>query len=409
MSFLMRRINICRCILSAVFCFWLQTTFAANFNKVSLGQGKADLITVEGQLEFGDEAKFINLAINSPQALVAFQSNGGNLIAGIEIGKAIRLKGFGTLVPDNVKCASACALAWLGGRVRWMGKTAGVGFHAATVDNGGHVNISSAANALVGAYLNQLGLPNSAVVYITSAPPEEVTWLNFEEARQMGIDVQSYQEAKSVPSLKRTVPSPTLPAPSASIAIHRVFDISREGSQIGTTTVDFSRRGEMSNIKIVTHISVKVLLMNAYQYEHQETASFRDNQLISFSSTTDDNGTNHQIAAHESSGRILMKVDGDETEVPKAIYPAITFSPLISSKSQLFDPNNGKRLYTVSEGLGMDFVTVHGVQQELNHIKLSGQFDRDLWFDRDGLVKMSMIGSDHSRITSELRRSSAER
>lgn len=89
-------------------------------------------------------------------------------------GQAIHLKGFATLVPDGVQCASACALAWLGGIPRLMGETAKVGFHAVYTSNGGQPAISSAGNALVGAYLNQLGLPTSAVLYITSPPPQGI-------------------------------------------------------------------------------------------------------------------------------------------------------------------------------------------------------------------------------------------
>jgi hypothetical protein len=57
------------------------------------------------------------------------------LVAGIDIGKAIRLKDFETAVVSNKNsktiCASACALAWLGGTRRFMSATARIGFHAA--------------------------------------------------------------------------------------------------------------------------------------------------------------------------------------------------------------------------------------------------------------------------------------
>jgi hypothetical protein len=164
-------------------------TWAAEFSKTST-TGGPDLIAIVGDFAFGDEKKFIDTALSSQNALVVFQSPGGNLVAGIEIGKAIHLKGFATLVPDDVQCASACALAWLGGRIRFMSDTARVGFHAVYESNDGQTIISSAGNALVGAYLNQLGLPTSAVVYITGAPPEGMQWLNFADAQRFGIDVQ---------------------------------------------------------------------------------------------------------------------------------------------------------------------------------------------------------------------------
>ncbi|PVE20611.1 hypothetical protein DC522_31365 [Microvirga sp. KLBC 81] len=68
------------------------------------------LITVEGELQYGDGDIFKQKVFLVEEALVLFNSVGGNLIAGIEIGKAIRLKVFDTVVPDEMLCASACAL-----------------------------------------------------------------------------------------------------------------------------------------------------------------------------------------------------------------------------------------------------------------------------------------------------------
>ena len=76
-----------------------------------------------------------------------------------------------------------------------MSETANVGFHAVYVKAEGQAAVSSAGNALVGAYLSQLNLPNSAIVYITDAPPDGMQWRNFVDARQYGIDVQPFNLA----------------------------------------------------------------------------------------------------------------------------------------------------------------------------------------------------------------------
>jgi hypothetical protein len=73
----------------------------------------------------------------------------------LNIGSAIRRMGFDTLVLSNKTCASACALIWLAGHYRWAGPKAAIGFHAIYYGDG---NISSGGNALVGAYLRDLGL-----------------------------------------------------------------------------------------------------------------------------------------------------------------------------------------------------------------------------------------------------------
>lgn len=169
----------------------LTTTAALPAKAAKVDVKKEDgfsVILIDGDLVLGDEKKFADAAISSADALVVMGSNGGNLFSGIEIGKAIRLKGFTTLVPDHTRCASACALAWLGGRIRAMGTTAEVGFHAAyDADDG---KVTSSGNALVGAYLSQLGLPSTAVVYITEPPPNSIRWLTASDAAKYGIDVK---------------------------------------------------------------------------------------------------------------------------------------------------------------------------------------------------------------------------
>ena len=186
-------------------------TWAAEITKTASPTREGwDVIVIDGDFALGDEKKFINIALGSENALVVFRSPGGNLIAGIEIGKAIHLKGFSTGVPDGVECASACALAWLGGRVRFMSETARVGFHAVFTD----VGVSSAGNALVGAYLNQLALPESAVVYITDTSPENMQWLSFADAQRVGINVEEVKPT--------TAPSPQ--PPTSNVVTKRIKD-----------------------------------------------------------------------------------------------------------------------------------------------------------------------------------------
>jgi hypothetical protein len=145
-------------------------------------------VTVEGRLIAEDAANMKMKIGPYSQAIVEFKSEGGSLTAGIQIGEMIRLKNFTTLVPDNSRCSSACALAWLGGTQRFLGDNAEIGFHAAYDETTGQE--TGVGNALVGAYLARIGLPYSAVVYITQAAPSSMTWLNLKDAEQQGIDVK---------------------------------------------------------------------------------------------------------------------------------------------------------------------------------------------------------------------------
>jgi hypothetical protein len=171
------------------------------------------MITLSGEMEQSDVEQFRAAAATYPKAFIAFQSPGGSLSAGIDIGLQIRLRNYTTLVPTGVQCASACALAWLGGTKRLMGPGARIGFHAASVS--GQATETGEGNALLGAYLNKLGLPDRAVGYITHAHPNEITWLTTADAERKGIDVSLFEapgeETGQVP------PAPPSPAPPPSI------------------------------------------------------------------------------------------------------------------------------------------------------------------------------------------------
>ena len=96
-----------------------------------------------------------------------------------------------------VVCASACTIV-LGAVPRdriCLTPNASLGFHAAyDRDTGQETGLG---NALVGAYLSRIGLPYSAVAYITSASPDSMSWLSLSDAKERGIDVSLFELANN--------------------------------------------------------------------------------------------------------------------------------------------------------------------------------------------------------------------
>jgi hypothetical protein len=180
---------------------------AATISSAPLPNSDIFVIGVDGPMLPGDYEQFRRVAVLHPKAVVRFNSDGGNLLAGIEIGKLIRLRNFGTLVVSNQRCASACALAWLGGTVRFMGATALIGFHAGYDATSGQE--TGVANAVIGVYLNEIGLSYNAAIYITRAAPDAITWLNVADARRLGIDVSVLNGAPALGASQPSAPPPS--------------------------------------------------------------------------------------------------------------------------------------------------------------------------------------------------------
>ncbi|WP_157928951.1 PAN domain-containing protein [Pararhizobium haloflavum] len=163
---------------------------AAEMDVYPPDDGLPSVIHIEGELFVDDHRRFQSLAIPLDEAIVVFNSVGGNLQAGIEIGRTIRIKGFATLVLEESVCASACALAWLGGNVRFASIDGYVGFHAAYMRSlSGEMVTSATGNAIAGSYLNSLGMSDRAIAEFTIAKPDEMRQLTPDTAQALGIQV----------------------------------------------------------------------------------------------------------------------------------------------------------------------------------------------------------------------------
>jgi hypothetical protein len=147
------------------------------------------VILIKGPMKLDDHRKDVDLfsayAGYQKNAIVFLDSPGGNVQTAIQIGLVIYNHGFSTAVADSVLCASGCGLIWLGGKEKFMGKYARIGFHAAATPK---LEISSSGNAMVGAYLAQIGIKDfGSINFITKAPPTEMTWLTQIEAARFII------------------------------------------------------------------------------------------------------------------------------------------------------------------------------------------------------------------------------
>ncbi len=197
-----------------VFCLCRQ----AHAAKIQLDQsGPRSIITIDGDLGPEDGRNFSEKISGLNGGIVAFSSPGGQVLAGLRIGTLINLHHFDTLVGNGYRCASACAIAWLGGAVRYMAPKGFIGFHAAYLIENGRQIEKGAPNALVGAYLNSLGLSYDAILYVTSTPPQDITWLTPSEAQAHGIVVAMWPPVGGTQNQSPLAVTPTRPPQSPTV------------------------------------------------------------------------------------------------------------------------------------------------------------------------------------------------
>ncbi len=198
-------------------------------------------------------------------------------------------------------------------------------------------------------------------------------------------------------------PTPTSETPSPMSKMKRIFDTMRDGGKIGTMVTEIEKQGDITNVKSTTHISVVIMFIEAYRFDHTATETWNGNQFVSFKSQTDDNGKKHSVSATAAGGKIALEIDGKRSEAPGTVIPGSFWNKAFVSATQMFDDSDGKRLSIKVSDLGDETLFLHETKHQVRHYQVSGDLPRDLWFEGDSLVRLKLTGSDGSKIVSDLR------
>lgn len=137
--------------------------------------------------------------------LVDFDSPGGSLVGGTELGRAIRANGFRTSVGMNAPakerlCASACAYAFLGGVDRIIHPDSSFGIHQFYGDSGSLSGVELAQDVIADLleYVSTMGISADFVKVASGTSAQEMTWLNPAESLTMRVTTQDFIDGGTV-------------------------------------------------------------------------------------------------------------------------------------------------------------------------------------------------------------------
>jgi hypothetical protein len=129
---------------------------------------------VEAQLQAAPQIRVIHL--NSP---------GGRISEGIALQAVIRRHGLETYTSTG--CASACTLAFLGGRRRWLGPTAVLGFHQPGPYPGETQAEADEGKAVLAAEMQRAGVASGFIARVLATPFETVWTPSDDELLRSGV------------------------------------------------------------------------------------------------------------------------------------------------------------------------------------------------------------------------------
>lgn len=161
------------------------------------------VVILEGPIDAGAPARFRELLKDSEGFRIVFDSPGGNLEAGLRLGRIIREAGLrteiGRAIPadggirrvleidGDAQCVSACAYAFLGGVFRTVPEKARLGFHRVSLpgnsDLPGEAGLTGGQliSALLIGYLVEMGVDARVFVAASNTPPDAIHFATADE------------------------------------------------------------------------------------------------------------------------------------------------------------------------------------------------------------------------------------
>ncbi len=194
---------------------------------------------------------------------------------------------------------------------------------------------------------------------------------------------------------------PTLDGPT--LDGRYVYVISRNGDPIGQQSIEVHRDGQLLTARTETRIAVKFLGMTLYSMNQQIAETYSGRDLVRLESETDDGGEIRKVDLTRD-GKMLK---GSFNGAPREFFCDCMASTMWHAESvarpAIVEASRARTRQVTVADLGPESLTLPAGTVEARHLVVTGELEREVWFDKDGMLVASLQkGRDGSLIRQEL-------
>jgi hypothetical protein len=183
-----------------------------------------------------------------------------------------------------------------------------------------------------------------------------------------------------------------------------IYDVWREGAQIGTYKVDFLRDGDRLTVHTRMSVDVSVLFISLYHFDHDAVEDWVGGKLIRYVSRTDDNGTNRNVLLARDGETLSGRYNSEQVTLPAGIIPCTLWNPATVDQKELIDPTVGQAYAVTVLDRGLEGVKDGSQTVQAHHYSITGDMNREVWYGADGVVVQAVYKArDESLLTFKLR------
>ena len=182
------------------------------------------------------------------------------------------------------------------------------------------------------------------------------------------------------------------PVAAAAEVETRDFSVFVDGKPSGDVHMTINKQDDGSFVMTCdTDIKVTVgigLISKRYVYSYRGREVWKGTKLVRFDSTCNDDGKRCAVGAVPDGDKLRLTVNGEERLVPGDIwlssYWAMPDNAKINQTLAIVDADTGSDVPAKLQFIGVEPRPVAGQNQKVNHFRLLGKTQTDLWYDTTG-------------------------
>ncbi len=176
------------------------------------------------------------------------------------------------------------------------------------------------------------------------------------------------------------------------------YVVLRDGEPIGTHIVTVSPEGRDFKIEAKTDLAVKFGPLTLFRLEHHRREMWRDGELESMTAHTDKNGDIYDIAITREPQGYKRVINGRTDSFDPSVKVLTLWHDDLFKYTSFLSPMDDKTYKISVDFVGADKVDLIDRSVDALEYRISGDTNRELWYDADGhIMKVSLL--DHeSRI-----------
>ncbi|WP_417797545.1 DUF6134 family protein [Terasakiella pusilla] len=152
------------------------------------------------------------------------------------------------------------------------------------------------------------------------------------------------------------------------------YTILKEGKAIGSETVTLNKMDGRTLVDVKTETHVQVLFLK-FDYSHERREIWKDGELLSVTSRTNDDGTPHHYELLRSEDGFGLMKNGKKEILDPSVLPLTLWTKAVVDRPVLLSVIDAEPYKVTTQKLGE------------NHYKMDGDIQRELWFAEDGYLQ----------------------